>query len=99
VSILGLFFPSLTRVGRQTLALWLRYMRLSSCAYGVVFMTATGVTDAKNLFLGNERTVYERTGISPDKIIHAVWEAEGYAQPGWLLVQDDQAEILKSQHW
>ncbi len=60
-------------------------------------MTATGVTDAKNLLLGNERTVYERTGISQDKIIHAVWEAEGYAQPGWLLVQDDEAEILKSQ--
>jgi len=79
---------------RQTLALWLRYMRLSSCAYGVAFMTTTGVTDAKNLFLGNERTVYERTGIPPDKIIHAVWEAEGYAQPGWILVQDDQTHAV-----
>ena len=47
----------------QTLALWLRYMRLSCCAYGVQFQTITGVTDPKNMLLGDARTLYERTGM------------------------------------
>jgi len=76
-------------IDRPTLALWLRYMRLSSCAYGVSFMTITGVTDPKNLLLGDVRTLFERTGITEDNIIHACWQTEGYAAPAWLLVQDD----------
>ena len=42
-------------VNRATLALWLRYMRLSSCAYGVAFMAATGVADAKWVWICRER--------------------------------------------
>ena len=81
-------------VSQEELALWLRYMRLSSCAYGVQFMTVTGVCDPKHLLLGIEVALYERTGIPSDKIIHAVWESEGYAQPAWMLVQDDQTHAV-----
>lgn len=82
------------RIDRRTLALWLRYMRLSACAYGVHFMTVTGVTDPKNLLIGDVRTLYERTGIKEDHIIHACWETGGYAAPAWLLVQDDQTRAV-----
>jgi len=74
---------------RKTVALWLRYMRLSACAYGVHFMTVTGVCDPHLLVMGDAAALYERTGIAQEKIIHAVWENEGYAAPAWLLVQDD----------
>jgi hypothetical protein len=70
-------------------ALWLRYMRLSACAYGVHFMTVTGVCDPHLLVMGDAAALYERTGIAQEKIIHVVWENEGYAAPAWLLVQDD----------
>ncbi len=71
------------------MALWLRYMRLSACAYGVHFMTVTGVCDPHLLVMGDAAALYERTGIAQEKIIHVVWENEGYAAPAWLLVQDD----------
>jgi len=73
----------------KTMALWLRYMRLSACAYGVHFMTVTGVCDPHLLVMGDAAALYERTGIAQEKIIHVVWENEGYAAPAWLLVQDD----------
>ena len=79
---------------RKTIALWLRYMRLSACAYGVQFMTVTGVCDPHLLVMGNAAALYERTGITQDKVIHAVWENEGYAAPAWLLVQDDSTHAV-----
>ena len=86
--------PREMTASKEVVALWLRYMRLSACAYGAQFMTVTGVLDPKHLLFGSERALYERTGIPADKIIHAVWESQGYAQPAWILVQDDQTHAV-----
>lgn len=51
-------------------------------------MSIMGVTSAAEGMADDTATLCKRMGLTPDCVLRATWESDGFATPAWLLIAD-----------